>query len=86
MRPLYESLGTHFINYDLDKDKVLDNPKRVRLGSWWRPGDPDDYDSLAQEKDDIVLLRVYKKRPHIETGEYILIKEKELNEHFKKIW
>ena len=82
---LYESLGTYYINYDLNKDKVLDNPKQVKLGSLWRLADSEEWESLALTRDNLVLLRIYKRKPHNDTGEYLICSELDLKQHFREV-
>ena len=80
---LYESLGTHYINYY--NDEILDNPRQIKAGTLWRIANHEEWESLASSKDDIVLLRVYKKKPHNDTGEYLLLTELSLKENFKVV-
>lgn len=41
-KQVYESLGTYYINWDLNKDKSLDSPKQIRKGSYWVIADDKD--------------------------------------------
>lgn len=81
---IYESLGTYYINWDLNKDKSLDNPKQIRKGSLWiKANDQDKHQEFFSEYGDFELQRVYKRNNKELQGDYLVITKENLEKHFK---
>lgn len=86
MKRIYESLGTYYINWDLNKDKSLDNPKQIRKGSYWIiTGDNGKHQEFLLDYGDFEIQRVYKRNKNELQGDYLIITKENLETHFKII-
>lgn len=83
---IYESLGTYYINWDLNKDRSLDNPKQIRKGSYWIIAEDDEkHQEFFPDYGDFELQRVYKRNKNKLQGDYLVITKEALETHFKGI-